>query len=102
MEVDVQAVKGGSVLTVKAHPRARREGITGVHNGALKVAVAAAPERGKANDAIIKVLAKALDVPRSRISILTGETAALKRLVVQDMEADNLKMRLAAMLKGKA
>src|SRR6185369_2531524 len=64
----------GIVLPVRAQPRARRTGIVGEQGGALKVAVAAPPEDGKANAALIEVLADALAVRRSQIELLSGST----------------------------
>ena len=50
----------GTILPVRAHPGARRNEIRGEHDGALRVSVTAAPEKGKANKAIIELLAEAL------------------------------------------
>jgi len=49
----------------------------------LRVRVKAVPDKGKANAAVIALVAKALGVPRSRISVAAGETARLKTLAVE-------------------
>ena len=66
----------GTILPVLAHPASKREGILGERAGALRVAVTAAPEKGKANEAIQSVLlAEALGCKTSSIILLSGETS---------------------------
>jgi uncharacterized protein (TIGR00251 family) len=83
IEAAVEAVIDGVVIRVRAQPGARRNGVTGVREGELCVAVTAPPDRGRANDAIVKVLANVIGVPRSRVEILGGETNRHKRLLVE-------------------
>jgi hypothetical protein len=66
---------GGTRLRLRVKPGARKTAIVGVHSGALKVAVAAAPERGKANRAVVALLAEALGLPFSGVTIASGETS---------------------------
>lgn len=73
----------GVVLPVRAQPGARRSGIQGEQAGMLKVAVTAAPEKGKANKAIIEVLSKELALRKSQFELLTGETSQQKRFLVR-------------------
>ena len=61
----------------------------------LRVRVKAVPDRGKANAAVVALLAKALDVPKSRIRVTAGETARLKTVVVEG-DGALLAERLAA------
>ncbi len=91
----------GLVLRVKAHPGARRQGISGAHNGALKVEVTAAPEKGKANKAIIKVLAAALDLPRSNLAIIAGETSGNKKVLISNAEQSAINDKLAQLTGGE-
>jgi uncharacterized protein len=77
----------GALLFVRASPGAAKDEITGLWQGArderrLAVKVAAPPDKGKANAAIIKLLAKALGVPKSTLSVSTGETARLKTIMI--------------------
>ena len=67
--------------------------MTGIHAGALKVSVTAAPERGKANDAVVKLLAEALDLPKGSIEIVAGETSHDKAVVIA-MSPEELRRRL--------
>lgn len=64
--VSLTAHEHGCVLPVKAQPGARKNAITGEFNSQLKVAVTAAAEKGKANQAIIKLLAKTFGWSRLR------------------------------------
>ena len=74
----------GLVLAVKAAPKASRDAILGVmatpDGYALKVAVTAAPDKGKANAAVAVLVAKALDVPKSAVSVISGATDRRKLL----------------------
>lgn len=80
--LDLVAVAGGTRLRLRVHPKARKDAVTGVHGGALKVSVTAPPEKGKANDAVVKLLAKALDLPKGAVAIVAGETSQDKTAVV--------------------
>jgi len=75
-------------LTVRLTPNASRDGVEGVEQSAdgdvfLKVRVTAVPEDGKANKALIQLLAKALRIPKSSISFVSGETARKKILRIE-------------------
>lgn len=78
----------GVRLRVKARAGASDNGISGVHDGALRVRVTTAPEKGKANKAIIAVLAKVLSVPRSSINIISGEADSRKTLVIKGLKSE--------------
>lgn len=88
----------GVLLPVTAQPGARREGLVGVHQGRLKVAVTAPPERGKANTRIIQVLASALHLKKSQIGIRSGETSRQKTVLIQGVTCDELTERLTRLL----
>ena len=88
----------GTILAVKAQPGARRNSVVGERSGALRVAVTAAPERGRANEAIVGVLSGALGVRPSRIRLLNGETSREKRFLIEEMTPADLLVRLDALL----
>jgi uncharacterized protein (TIGR00251 family) len=80
--------RGGLLVRLLATPRAGRDRIEGVRadaegQGVLKVAVTAAPEGGKANQAIVKLLAKAWRLPKSDLRIRAGATARRKTVFVE-------------------
>lgn len=85
----------GWVLPVRAQPGARRNGVVGEQGGALKVAVTAAPEQGKANKAILEALREALDLKRSQLELLSGETSRDKRFLVRGLSQAELETRIA-------
>lgn len=91
---------GAVLLDVHAVPGSKREGIAGVHGGALKVRVRAAPEKGKANAALVKVIAKAAGVKHSAVEVVSGHASRRKRVRIAGLTAKDLRARLEAMLKG--
>jgi uncharacterized protein len=77
----------GVTLSVRIHPRAQKNAITGIPGGALKVSLTAAPIDGKANDACIEFFAKPLKVPRSSVTIASGQTRRGKLIRVSRRSA---------------
>ena len=69
-------------LKLRVSPGSRRPGIAGRHGDAWKVRVAAPPEGGKANEAVLKLLAETLDVPRSSVALVSGQTSRDKIVVL--------------------
>ncbi len=71
------------ILRIYLQPRASRDEIVGPHGGSLKVRITAPPVDGKANEHLLKYLAKQFGVPRSQISITAGEQSRHKQLCIQ-------------------
>jgi len=92
--IELEQRAAGVVLPVKAHAGARVNAVRGEQQGALKVAVTQVPEKGKANKAIIEVLAKTLRLRKSQIALVAGETSAEKRFLVTDIDLAELATRL--------
>ena len=69
-------------LSLKVIPKASRNRVVGWVGDRLKIQVTAAPEKGKANAAVVEVLAKALGLPRSAVRITAGETSPLKTVEI--------------------
>jgi uncharacterized protein (TIGR00251 family) len=84
----------GAVLAVRAQASARRDEIRGEHDGALKIAVTQAPEKGKANKAIAELLAKFLRLRKSQVELLSGATNSQKRFLIRGMTPDQLQSRM--------
>jgi uncharacterized protein len=93
--IPLEAHPEGTILPVKAHAGARRNEIKLPSVGSLHVSVTQAPEKGKANKAIIALLAKTLGLRKSQLELLAGETSAHKRFLIRDVSADDLAARLA-------
>jgi len=83
-------------LTVKVHPRARRSALAGRIGDAWKLALAAPPVDGKANDECVRFLAELAGVPRSRVRIVMGLTSRLKVVEIEGVTEAELETRLAA------
>jgi len=90
----------GMVLPVRAQPGARKAGILGEQAGALKVAVTAPPEDGRANKALAELLRERLGVKRSQIELLSGATGRDKRFLIRSLSRADLESRLADVLRA--
>ena len=97
--IQLDETPAGIVLPVKAQPGARRNAVVGEHAGALKVAVTQVPEKGKANDAILDVLTKSLDLKRSQLELISGATSSQKKFLVTGISATDLELRIGRLLK---
>jgi uncharacterized protein (TIGR00251 family) len=84
----------GVVLPVRAQPGARRSELRGEQDGALKVCVTQIAEKGKANQALVAVLAKSLRLRKSQIELLSGETSKHKKFLVRDTTIEDLQDRI--------
>ncbi len=84
----------GVEMTVKVVPGASRDRVAGVLGDALKVAVSAPPEKGKANQAVIEILAKALGVKRNAIQIVAGHTQPRKTVLIVGVRAEHVRSSL--------
>jgi uncharacterized protein len=96
--IEVVAHAEGTVLPVRAQPGARKTAIVGVHAGALRVAVSAPPDKGKANAAIVALLAAALGCKPGHVGLLSGAAARQKRFLIQGMEPNAVLERLGPLL----
>jgi uncharacterized protein (TIGR00251 family) len=67
-----------TTFTVRVTPRAKRNAVTKMQDGSLKVYVTAPPEDGRANEAVVEVLADWLGVKRRQVEIITGATSRTK------------------------
>jgi uncharacterized protein YggU (UPF0235/DUF167 family) len=86
---------GGAALSVKVTPRASRNEISGwTEEGVLKVRVTAAPANNAANEAVITLLSKALDVPKSRIAIGAGDATTQKLISIMGVSSAQVDERL--------
>jgi uncharacterized protein len=87
----------GLLLPVRAVPRASKNEIQGVHGDALKIRLQAPPVEGKANAALIRFLSETLDIPRSQLSIASGETGRNKAVLITGVSRTELIRRLGIM-----
>ena len=92
--IPIHETGDGATFAVKIHPRAKKNAITGEVGDALKLALTAPPVEGRANEACIEFLANLLKVPRSSVTIASGETSRRKVIRVVGLSATELRQRL--------
>ena len=92
--IPVHDTSAGVAFAVKVQPRARKNAITGTVGDALKLVLTAPPVDGRANEACIEFLANLLDVPRSSVTIASGETSRRKIIRVAGLSAEDIRKRL--------
>jgi len=83
-------------LKLRVSPGARRPGIGGRHGDAWKVRVSAPPEGGRANEAVLDLLADALDVSRGRLALVSGHSSRDKVVVLNGLDQAHSERLLAA------
>jgi uncharacterized protein len=96
--IAIVAHEDGSILPVVAQPGARRNAVLGERAGALRVAVTAPPDKGKANAAIRAMLAERLGCKAARIALVSGAASRQKRFLIGGLDPEALRRRLAAMV----
>ena len=84
----------GVTFAIKVHPRAKKNAITGEIGDALKISLTTPPIDGRANDACIEFFAKLLKVPRSSVTIASGQTGRNKVIRVAGLSVEELRERL--------
>ncbi len=99
--IPIHESAGGIGFAVKVHPRARRNAITGVLGDALKLSLTTPPIDGKANQACIEFLAKFLKVPRSSVTIASGQSSRTKMIRVIGISAEEFRKRVGIILTGE-
>lgn len=86
--------EGGVYLMVKAKPRAAKPGVEGEREGALVVRLASPPAEGAANEELLKILSKALKVPKTSLKIVQGTESRVKRVRAPGLSAKEAASRL--------
>lgn len=84
----------GVLLLVHAQPGARRDEVAGLHGERLRVRIAAPATEGRANERLVEVLARALGVRRSAVTIASGHSSREKAVMLEGLRADEVARRL--------
>ncbi len=92
--LNIKEKHGGITIECRIFTRAKRTEIKGERGGALLVSVTAPPVEGKANEALITLLSKILGVPKSYISILSGQLSRNKVVFVEEMSIEKARAAL--------
>jgi uncharacterized protein (TIGR00251 family) len=98
MNVEIRDTPDGATLAVRAQPGAKKDKITGLHDGSLKVAVSAPPEDGRANEAIIRLLADTFDCRPNRINLQKGKTDRRKVFLFEKISAEELRKKVESIV----
>jgi uncharacterized protein len=92
--ISIDESPSGVTFAVKVHPRARKNAITGELGNALKLSLTSPPVEGRANEACIEFFAKLLKVPRSSVTIASGQTSRQKVIRVSGLSAEEVRKRI--------
>jgi len=85
----------GAALAIRVTPRSSKNEITEIMNdGTIRVRLTAPPVEGKANEALVAFLAEVLDIPKSKIEIVAGETGRDKLVSVLGMDAESVHSKI--------
>ncbi|HEY5137880.1 MAG TPA: DUF167 domain-containing protein [Methylococcales bacterium] len=94
-EFEVEEVGGGVKFTVKVVPGSSRTALCGLLDGMLKVKVAAAPEKGKANKCLTDFLAKQLGIKKNDVTVCSGQTSPIKQIQIHGVSITDVDKLLA-------
>lgn len=81
---------GRLIFKVQVVPRSSRSEVAGEHNGSLRVRISSPPVEGAANKELTQVLAKAFNVSRSAVSIVSGQNSRLKQVSIEGVSSSSL------------
>ncbi|MHC4120197.1 MAG: DUF167 domain-containing protein [Planctomycetota bacterium] len=95
MDMTIQELGDGAIFTAKIVPGSSGQTrICGVLDGMLKIKVSAPPEKGKANQCLLRFVAHTLGVRKNAVSIIAGTTSPVKRVQVSGVSAETLLKKL--------
>lgn len=94
----LQTHKEGVVLAIRVTPKASQSKIAGAVENELKVSLHAPPADGQANRELIRLLSKLLNIPKSQLEIIGGETSRSKRVLARGVTSDMLQKNLQALI----
>jgi uncharacterized protein (TIGR00251 family) len=91
-----------ALLSIRVIPRAKRSEVAGKRGDAWLIRLQAPPVEGAANEELIAILAKVLDVPKRDLTILAGERSRQKRVRVANLDSSTVRERLSRTMDGSA
>lgn len=100
MELEIKSADNQASFPVKVVPRASRNAITEVREGALVVRLCASPVEGKANAALTAYIAEFLGLRKNQVSIKMGEKSRHKVVTISGLSVDKIREKLEAVLAG--
>lgn len=93
LELDLHELEGAVEVALWVQPRAPKDEVGGTRAGALRVRISAPPVEGRANEALLRTLARALDTRPSAVTLLSGERGRRKRVRIKGVPRE-LRRRL--------
>lgn len=96
--IPVKDTTAGVTFSIRVHPRARKNAITGVIGDAIKLTLTAPPVEGKANEACVEFQAEFLNVPRASVTIVAGQSSRNKVIRVVGRSTAQVEERLRAVI----
>ena len=94
--VEILETRGGLRLRLRVKPGGRQQRLIGAYGGALKLEVSAAPEKGRANAAVIRLLSEALGIRRNQVELVAGTSSQDKIAVLTGCSVEEFTARLAS------
>lgn len=88
----------GAVVRLHVQPGARRTGLCGLHGERIRIAVAEPPEKGRATDAVLRLLAESLKRPVSAVTLLRGQSSRQKDLLISGVTVAEVILQLQAIV----
>lgn len=96
-ELNIRNIPGGFEFEPIVKTRGRKSQLPGIHDGALRIETTAAPEKGKANEAIRRAVSRVMKVPVSNVEINSGSSSKRKRIRTPGVEAEILLSKLESL-----
>jgi uncharacterized protein (TIGR00251 family) len=99
--IPVQESAKGVAFAIKVQPRARKNAIIGVVGDIVKLALTAPPVDGRANQAVIEFLAELFEIPRTSVTIASGETSRRKVVRIAGLSKQVVERRLGEVVSDE-
>lgn len=90
----LKETRNGVIMPIKVIPRAHQDEIAGWENLEVKIKIRAVPEKGNANDALLRFIAKHLEVPLSSVTLISGESSRHKRICISGLTLQQVMAKL--------
>jgi uncharacterized protein (TIGR00251 family) len=94
-ELKIQQAGNAVIFSVKVVPRSSRTVIVGILDGMLKVKLAAPPEKGKANQALVELLADKLEISKNAVKMTSGLTSPVKTIQITGIPPETILQKLS-------
>jgi uncharacterized protein len=86
-DLKIETISDGVVFTAKVVPGSSKTALAGLYDGMVKIKIAAAPEKGKANECLVEFLSKQLGIPKKYVTVTSGTISPVKKIQVMGLSA---------------